>query len=324
MHTPTNPMLAPDPRLERWARGAAADLEAAVQALLPSSGGEIVRWMKSLAPDGDIAAYYLHPIAFPMLRLALWLDEALGRSVDEALQADLVASTLSGYSFIRLIDDVMDRSPRARPDLLPALGFFHARFEAPYRRRFSGEPRFWPAYERIWSATADAAVTDASLQGDFTEEVFLGIAAGKVGAGRLPLLAVALHHGLDGIPGAWDRLFALMSAWHQMYNDLFDWVEDIERGGRTFILAEARRRAPGGDVPGWMAAEGVRWAAARMNGWTAEMRDVASRLGSPGLDRYLDGRQAHLDGLVSELGPGLAALAAMCTEASGVSLLGAP
>lgn len=315
LHDPDDPALRADPRLERWVRDASVDLQRSARAELPNAGDALVAWLASLAPGGDIAGYYLHPIAFPMLRFSLWLDEELDGEVDAELQSALARSTIAGYAFIRLIDDVMDRSPRARPDLLPALAFLHARFEAPYRELFASDVGFWPEYRSIWSATADAAIADGLLE-DLDESRFLRVAAGKVGAGRLPMLAVARRHGLETIPDPWARVHVGMSAWHQMYNDLFDWADDLARDGRTYVLCEARRRAPAGELPAWIAREGVAWAVGRMDAWMQGMQVAASGLRSPPLQSYLAARARHLEGIVGAIAPALDAVASLAAIAA--------
>lgn len=307
IHDSNDHALRADPALERHVREAASELERDAIEALPSAGPALVAWMRSLAPGGDVAAYYLHPIAFPMLRFARWLDEDLDGSVDESLQAELVRSTIAGYAFIRLIDDVMDTSPRARPDLLPALAFLHTRFDAPYRRLFGDDPRFWAEHGAIWAASADATIADVHV-GELDEDGFLRIAAGKVGAGRLPLLAVARRHGLDAIPARWERVHARMSAWHQMYNDTFDWAEDLARGACTYVLSEGRR-ASESDVPGWFATEGLAWAVSRLDAWMADMQEVASEIRATGLRVYLDARTEQVRRIAAELAPTLHVLA---------------
>ena len=314
LHAPNDPALSPDPRLARWVREAVADLEQRARSELPESGAALVAWLASLSPAGDIAGYYLHPIAFPMLRFALWLDEELDGSVDAELQSAIAHSTVAGYAFIRLIDDVMDHSPRARAELLPALAFFHARFEAPYRELLADDPSFWAEHARIWSGAADAAIADGVMT-DIDAASFLRVAAAKVDAGRIPLLAVARRHGLGAIPGTWQRVHARMGAFHQMYNDLFDWADDLARDGRTYILCEARRRASEHGVPGWIAREGVTWASALMDDWMDEMQLHASVLRGSALQTYLEARARHFHGMLEEIAPGLRAIVALETLA---------
>jgi hypothetical protein len=318
IHDSNDLALRCDPALERHARAAANELEHDALSALPSAGVSLVAWLRSLAPGGDIAAYYLHPIAFPMLRFARWLDEDLDGRVDEALEGEIVRSTMAGYAFIRLIDDVMDASPRGRPDLLPALAFLHTRFDAPYRRLFGDDAELWAEHARIWSSAGDAAIADAHL-GDLDEAAFLRFAAGKVGAARLPLYAVARRHGLAAIPAPWERLVARMSAWHQMYNDTFDWAEDFARGASTYVLCEGRRRAVGGDVPGWFATRGLSWSLSKLDGWMREMQAIASDLRAPALRAYLEARARHVQGIAEELAPTLPVLAELSSAGAQAS-----
>src|SRR5262249_7093231 len=273
--TPSFPVAGAIARLTPIVRCAVDDVRRAAAARLPRAGGDLLAWMDALAPGGDPARYFLNPIAFPTLLFPWWLDEARGGRVDEALQADLAASSIAGYSFIRMIDAVADRSPRAAPHLLPALALLHARFEAPYRRGFAVGDPFWEGYERWWCEGADAAVADARAH-QITLEAFCEVSAAKVAAGRVPMLAVARRAGLSALPAEWDRLFSLMSRWHQMHNDVFDWMADLQAENETFFLSEARRQSEARiPLAAWIAREGLDWAVALMDGWMAEMSAIA-------------------------------------------------
>lgn len=289
-------------------RRAALDLRCVAAARMPRSGADLLAWMDSLAPGKDPAKYFLNPLAFPTLLFPLWLDEVLNGHADDALQADLAASSIAGYYFIRMIDDVADRSPRAAPHLLPALALLHARFEAPYRKRFPAESPFWEDYERAWCEGADAAVADASSRA-ITLTEFCNVSAAKVAAGRVPMLAVARRAGRAALPPEWNRLFSLMSRWHQMHNDVFDWAADLEAGNETYFLSEARRRSGSRSaIAAWVAWDGLDFAAACMNEWMTEMRVIAFSAGAADVERYLDARQSMLVSTIASLKPGLAAL----------------
>src|SRR6266516_2742137 len=101
----------------------------------PTLAGHAEAWMGSLSGRAGgtggaaPATYFTHPKAFPRLQLTWWLEEEIARSHDRAFQGDVFYSTLNGYYFVRMIDDLMDREPHPGSEVLPALIFFHTEFQ---------------------------------------------------------------------------------------------------------------------------------------------------------------------------------------------------
>src|SRR6266516_3333222 len=109
-------------------KAAGSRLRARLQREAPSLGAHAAAWMRSLAGDGPPERYFLHPRAFPAVLLP-WLVEARIRRIpSRAFQRDVVYSTVSGYYFVRMIDDLMDGETVA-PELIPLLIVLHAEFE---------------------------------------------------------------------------------------------------------------------------------------------------------------------------------------------------
>lgn len=276
-------------------------------ALSPGLAPELVPWMAGLAQEGSPPqAYFCHPLAFPLMQLPWWLDEALGGLPDSALQRDLQHSSMCGYYLIRLIDDVMDRSPAARPDLLPAVGVFHAEFQSAYSRRVPADDPFWDTFHRAWAEGHEAAVIDGRLL-DLDRETFERVSGRKVCAALIPLAAVARHHGQEAAPEAWSRFLRAYCPWHQLHNDLLDWHRDAQGDAVTWFLCEGRRRRGAGEsLVGWVVREGFELGVGWLEEGLTELRRLALATGSDGLVRYLDGRARLLRLLVAELRPGLA------------------
>jgi hypothetical protein len=257
---------------------------------MPRSAGRIAEWMASLAPGRDVRAYFLHPRAFPALQLPWWLDQTSGPGADLPFHADLVYSTMQGYFAIRLLDDVMDHDPRACVALLPACAFLHAEFESVYRRCFAADHPFWREFDRHWYGTADAAIADGVVD-DIDLAAFSEIAARKVDAALIPLVALCHYKGI-GLPVEWGSLFRQLAEWHQLRNDFFDWHRDLERGGTTFLLCEARRRGrPGETVAAWMVREGMDWSISTLRDQLRCAHGRARALQAHGVVRYIE-RQA--------------------------------
>ncbi len=99
-------------------------------------------------------------------------------------------------------------------------------------------------------------------------------------------------------------------AWHQMWNDVFDWSKDLRLSTRTYFLGEAERRRRPDEAPAaWVAREGFAWGMAELEAGLAEARALAETLGSPALLGYLDARGAMLRQARAAVAPGLEALA---------------
>ena len=247
-------------------------------------------WMRALSGSLQPAGYFLHPLAFPMLLLPWWAEKTCHPTPDLAFQSDLAYSTVNGYYYIRLIDNVMDGDVAVDLTLLPALNFFHTQFQAPYQRYFSAAHPFWNDFRRIWFRSGEAAMQDASLT-EVDETLFVQIAAQKVCAARIPVAAVCYHHQRLDLIEPWFHVVDLLGCWHQMMNDVFDWHKDMEHQSQTYFLSEAgRRKASGEAVTAWVVKEGFAWGSQTLHTWMAELKEMAQHLQSPDLSAYLEER----------------------------------
>ena len=272
----------------------------------------IAAWLRRLSPTSDPADYFLQVRTLPILSFPGWVEEGLGVQVDPAFQIDLAYSTIAGYCHIRLLDDIVDGDPAADASLLPASGFFHSEFQQAYARWFPPEHPFWGHFTTLWFGAAEAAVADTELA-TITSASFHEISARKVSPAKIPIVATCLHHERAEILPAWldacDRLGSIA----QMTDDLFDWQDDIEHPERTtYFLSEAeRRRDPREPVSAWVLREGFGWGVRAIQSWYRELRYVADRIGSKGLDAHLDWQQAALAERAAGLLPGYHALASL-------------
>lgn len=291
-------------------------LQAELGAAAPYLAGQVSAWLQALACSPQPADYFRNPIGFPLLRLPWWLEKTLRPAPDAAFQGDLVASTVSGYYFIRLLDNVMDghsvagEAGGAIPEfrLLPAAGFFHTQFQTPYQRYFESGHPFWEAFRRLWFDAAEVTARDASLA-EVRRADFDRYAARKVCAAIIPLAAVCYRYERPDRLAAWARFVEAFGAWHQMWNDVFDWSKDLRHGTRTYFLSEAaRRRRPDETPAAWVVREGFAWGLADLEARLAEAAALAEALDSPDLRAYLDRRAARLRQQQADVAPGLEAL----------------
>lgn len=265
-------------------------------------------WLEHLAGSNALATYFKHPLAFPAILLPWWMSP----TPDPAFLETLTYSTINGYYYIRLIDNVMDAHTTTERHLLPALNFFHSQFQMPYTSYFPATHPFWEVFKATWFESAAATMQDATLT-NITLADFQRISARKTCATRIPLAAVSYYHKLPLAP--WTDFVDLFGGWHQLHNDLFDWQRDHAQGTPTYFLAEAaRRRHPGEPVAVWVAREGFAWAVHQLNEWLHTLTDKAAGLGNPALLTYLETRQAMFNTRCQQARAGLRIIATLAKE----------
>jgi hypothetical protein len=251
-------------------------------------------WLQQLAASADPADYFRHPLAFPALNLPHWLAQSLYPDSNAPLEADIVYSTVNGYYYIRLVDNVMDGHATVERELLPAAGFFHTQFQGAYQPHFAAGHPFWEVFRETWFRAAEVTLRDALLA-DVDAAAFWQVAAQKVSAVKIPLAAAAFFYNQPERLPPWLRFVERLGGWHQMWNDVFDWHKDLKYGVRTYFLAEAvRRKRAAETVSAWAVREGVAWGLATLNEWLADLRDLARPLQSAPVLAYLAERESLL------------------------------
>jgi hypothetical protein len=270
-------------------------LQAELAEATPQMAGPVTDWMRELAGGAEPLAYFSHPMAFPTLQLPGWVAHSLGGGIDAAFEEDLAFSSINGYYFIRMIDNVMDGEATVETRLLPALASFHSAFQGVYQAHFAAEHPFWALYRRVWLGTAEAAVVDARL-GSITREAFEEASARKVGAALIPVAAVCHRLGRAEQIAPWAELVHRLGKWHQMLNDSFDWHKDSVHGNTTYFLSEAQRlKHPDESPMAWVVRCGFDGACDTLRGWMHEVQVLAATLGCPPLVQYLGDRAAQFE-----------------------------
>jgi DNA-binding transcriptional regulator YbjK len=279
---------------------------------MPGSTAQIIAWTEQLAGASSRRHYFQHPIAFPSLLLPWWVFHQIltpKQAADLDMQAKLVYSTVNGYYFIRLIDNLMDAHTTVEQQILPALGFFHTQFQSAYQLLFPADHPFWPLFRQIWFRSAEAVMRDAQLE-IIDLETFRQTSAQKVCAAKIPVAAVCYYYDRIDLLAPWTRFVDLFGSWHQMFNDMFDWYKDSSNQNVTYFLSEAdRRRRPGEAVAAWVAREGFSWGLAMLQTWMEELHRSAEALDCPALADYLHTRQTGLEQQACAIQPGLQTVA---------------
>lgn len=297
-----------DSEVLQIAQGAVARMQARLSRFTPGLAIEAEHWTAELSRTGNARDYFIGGRSFLVL-LPRFLREACAGSPDSAFESDIAYSTISAYYFVRLVDDVVDRAPAARPLLLPMSGFFHAEFQSTYARYFRPESAFWEHFYRFWFEMAEATVEQARLP-DLSSVDFLRLSAAKSGGAKIPLAAVCEYYGRPDLLQRWCDFFDAFAAWSQMLDDVFDWFSDRAQGSMTYFLSEARRRKQHGEsVASWVLREGIQWGCDYAAIQMRALRSFAAELGSNDLVQLIDNRQMEVAQVWRSLRPQLPALA---------------
>jgi hypothetical protein len=250
---------------------------------------QALKWLGTRCDLSEPGTYFTRAQSLPILAFPWWLEQSIHCSVDAEFQSDLMYSSINGYYFTRMLDDIMDGHDIERA-VMPALYPLHMRFMSPYLKYFSSRNAFWDHFERILMITVDAVAGESTLK-DLTEDDFVQFSARKPAAAVIPMAAVCSYYGRLDLLHPWENMFMSLGKWHQMSDDLRDWSSDYKSGNCTWLLAEAgRRRGDGESVPAWMGREGFEWVKAVIEKLMEDTMQAASALNSPGLVLYLQRR----------------------------------
>ena len=274
----------------------------------PYLGTGVSLWMRHLSPSGRARDYLDQPRIFPTLLLPWWMTQAGCALPDLAFHRDLVYSSVNGYYFIRLVDNLMDGHGSGELKLLPAAAFFHTEFMRVYQQYFSADHPFWQLFRKAWMRANDATAQGASTT-EFGPEEFATITVAKVVAAEIPLIAAAYHMGKPDLLPSWLDFCKGLAHWFQMMDDLFDWRRDLQSGQTSFLLSEARCRKDAEEsVEAWMLREGVDRGMDRLECGLRELKAQACALDSEDAERFLFERGERLAQDRAELDAGLNAL----------------
>lgn len=266
----------------------------------PVLAEQMANWLSLRCDVSHPEDYFIRPQSLPILALPWWLENTIRGEVDIEFQIDLMYSSISGYLFARILDDVMDGHELDRA-ALPALYPLNMQFLTTYFKYFEYSDPFWRELEKRLMITAEAAAVETRLN-DIHEVEFKNISARKTAAGVIPMAAVCYRYRRPDLFPAWNELFTALARWHQMRDDLLDWSLDYTSTSNTWLLSEAkRRRAVGESVPEWMGREGFKRTRSIMEAWINGAIAIANGLGSPELQRYLALRKASFASYIDTL-----------------------
>ena len=264
-------------------------------------------WLEDMFGAASLAEVFTRTEAFPTLLIPWWLDGSIGER-DRSLHRALTYSTMNGYLYIRLIDNLMDQDAPGDVNLLPALSFFHLEFIDPYRRLFGPGHRFWADLRSVWLETADVTLHDATLR-EIDRSTFERVSARKTGAAKIPVAAVCHYRRRLHLQPRWNDFADAFGRWHQMHNDIFSWRKDAAHGATTFLLSEGRRQLADGTIEDWFIDAGFDWGIEQLNAYMSDLKRIADTLESQEALAYLGDRENSLTAQVADVETGLAVLA---------------
>ena len=279
--------------------------------------GQLIDWMGSLSPTGRAADYFTERSLFPMLLLPAWMAEDASITSDLEFRGELVYSTINGYYFIRMLDNVMDEHGSVERHLLPVSAFFHTEFEGVYRRYFEHGHPFWGWFDSLWLGAANAVCREA-MAPSMDLDGFRDIAGKKMCAAKIPLVAVHYRSGEMTDLGKWLQFADRLAEWWQFLDDLMDWWKDYARGASTYFLFEGhRQKRPQESMHQWVVREGFSWGVDTLLRWMRDLRELSIPLRSNAVDEFLDDRVELFHGIVDKTLPGLKAMAQLATLMDG-------
>jgi hypothetical protein len=307
-----------DPRLSEMSRAAVLRVCAELRQKLPYSAEEAVRWLGSLAesdsPEDCFRGGRAHILLFPW-----FLETSIRRDPDPDFQQTVVYSSVNGYYFVRLLDNVMDGHRPEDARLLPLSGFFHNNFQGAYTTYFDGQSPFWKYFSDVWADMADATVA-ASHGEESSGRISPEFTARKIGAVKIPLAAVCFRYSRPDLMAAWGDCFDGFACFHEMLDDFVDWHQDLSSGRPSYVLQEAeRRRRPGESVAAYMIRDGLAWGFGTLTDQFQKARELAGKLDSAALVAYLDYRFSEVENLWRTLEPDLRKLESLADAFGGSS-----
>jgi hypothetical protein len=283
-----------DDQLQKLVTDACARIQAELNRHAPFLAEQVRGWMAQLSATGQAPDYFLQPRMFPLLRLPLWAARSFTVESDGEFLADVIYSTVNGYYYIRLLDNLMDDHGTIELKILPATAFFHTEFQATYQKYFEAAHPFWEVFRSAWFSASDAVTHEFDLE-RIRQAEFERITVAKLAGARIPLAAVGFRHGTGQSMQRWEQFALALARWSQMEDDLFDWHHDLRHRKTSYFLTEANKRKGFDTVDAWVIREGFQLGLETLQRELSALRDLARPLTSPDVASYLDLRETILE-----------------------------
>lgn len=251
-------------------------------------------WAPRVMGDPPWSAF-LRLESYPLVHLPIWAAPSLpGPALGH-----ITRSTLAGYLYVRLTDNVIDAdSDAGEIDLLPLGAYLHTEFQHGYQHLFGFDSVFWEIFRSAWTQANEAALADR--QGTHPDLDRFESATARKTMGAIIPVAAALHAvGEESRLLGWRSFVTTFGRFHQLENDLFGWRKDHRHGNPNLLLGESLRSGTNPDT--WFLDGGFAWAADLLLRYADRVVADATVLASPALIAYLQVRfealRTNLDSL---------------------------
>lgn len=280
----------------------------------PAATPLVLPWLDQLSRGTGPIGRFLEPLMFPLFEPPFWVEEVSELDHDEDLQEDLAVSTLNGYYFLRLVDEVMDGHSSTEKTFLSVSAFFHTKFQSIYHRYFPPHHPFWTHFSSIWFSTNEATIAE-KLSSSLAREDFFSISANKLAALKIPVIAACHRYGQGQKISSWIHFCDSLGQFFQMLDDVCDWRTDLIDGQPSFFLTEAEcNRSREESTEAWVLRAGLPWAKRWLQKKMSALETSAGSLGSMRAERYLRELQTHLEEQWDLWSPGLEELSKLARE----------
>jgi hypothetical protein len=299
--SPTEVLPSADDELRKLIDHACARIEDELNRRAPFLGQKISEWMAHLSPTGKAPEYFFQPRSFPLVHLPWWAAKSFTAEPDLKFLGDVIYSTINGYYYIRLLDNLMDDHGTIEADILPGTAFFHTEFQAVYHEYFEATHPFWEMFRSAWFSASDAVTREAHL--DFVDKAaFEQVIVPKLAAAKIPVVAVGLRHGAGWRLRCWEEFTLGLARFSQMEDDLSDWHHDLHHGIASYFLTQARCQRDLESIEAWVICEGFQHEMENLQRELSTLRRLVRSLHSPDVIRYLDVRDTILQTQMVRIG----------------------
>ena len=284
----------PPDQLEKLVSAACARVQDETARSAPFLCQAVSEWMAHLSSTGRAPDYFLQPRTFPFLRLPLWAARSFAVEPDPEFLADVTYSTINGYYYIRLLDNLMDGHATVELKILPASAFFLTEFQSTYYKYFPAGHPFWDVFRSAWFSASEAVIREMDLDAIHQAE-FEQVTVAKLAGARIPLAAVGWRFGAGERLRPWEEFTLALARWVQMEDDLFDWHLDLRHGKTSYFLTKARQSKGPESVEAWVIREGFLESVDILQRELSALRSLASPLESEEVISYLDLQEMLLE-----------------------------
>ena len=215
----------------------------------PALANQVLLWIRRISPGSEPAAHFLNVRMFPILRFPEDVVQSLAVLPDDVFHGSLISSTVHGYYYIRLIDDIVDgdRDLESGTQNPSRLRLFFESIPVWIPEVFFGGARILanisPVMDRFRGGICEDAMQRTVSCSDFER-----VSSRKFSAAGIPVVATCLHYGRADLVPAWLDLVDGLGRWSQMVDDILDWHQDRNLDRATYFLTEGerqrRRRSP--------------------------------------------------------------------------------